>query len=61
MNNKELKQIITTNGLYLWQVAEALGITDSTFSRKLRKELTDDEKNNILRIVEELREAAVND
>lgn len=44
MNNKELKQIITTNGLYLWQVAEALGITDSTFSRKLRKELTDDEK-----------------
>ena len=38
----------------LWQIAEALGIADCTFSRKLRKELPREEKEKIFSIIERL-------
>ena len=43
------------NGVRKKDIAEKLGITDSSFSRKLRKELRPDEKENILRIIESLK------
>ena len=60
MANCEIKERAKKKGVYLWQVADALGMTDSYFSRKLRKELPEDEKNNILDIIDSLKEAAVN-
>jgi hypothetical protein len=39
MKNIEIKALIKKNGLYLWQIADKLGMNDSNFSRKLRKEL----------------------
>lgn len=41
-------------GVKLWEVAEALGITDGMFSRKLRHELPEAERCKILNIVEDL-------
>lgn len=38
----------------LWQLADAMGMTDATFSRKLRKELPDDERAHILEIIEQI-------
>ena len=38
----------------LWQIADKLGITDSYFSRKLRKEFTNEEKEKIRAIIAEL-------
>lgn len=52
--NKEIRCSIGANGVKYWQVAEALGISESAFSRKLRKELPDDEKKTILAVIEEL-------
>ena len=54
MNNQDIRNAIGGNGLKHWQVAEALGVSESLLSRKLRSELPDDEKNKILEIVKQL-------
>ena len=38
----------------LWKIAHELGITDSTFSKKLRFELSEDETQKILTIIDKL-------
>lgn len=55
MNGSEVKERINTAGLKLWQVAYAYGVTDSHFSRLLRKDFTDEQTNKILSIIEELK------
>ena len=52
MNNQEIREAAKAQGVRLWQIAEALGMADSNFSRKLRHELPQDEKSRILRIIE---------
>lgn len=37
MTRQEVKELIYSSGLRCWQVADALGMQDSNFSRKLRK------------------------
>ena len=60
MNNKEIRNAAGGFGLKLWQVAEAIGMNESAFSRKLRRELPQEEKQRILaaidRLVQEKRE-----
>ena len=51
--NEEIRRAIGANGLKQWQIAEALGMRDENFSRKLRTELKDDEREKILSIIEE--------
>ena len=41
--------------LCLWEISDKLGICDSGFSRKLRKELTQNEKDKIRNIIVELK------
>ena len=55
MTNEELKLKAAGAGVKLWQIAEALGIADCAFSRKLRRELPDEEKEKILAIIDELK------
>lgn len=54
MTGPEVRQMILDSGLYIWQVAAALGITDSYFSRKLRYNFSDDEADRIKSIIKEL-------
>lgn len=54
--NSDIRQAISASGLYLWQVAEALSITDTTFSKKLRCELSDDYKQRIYAAIDELKQ-----
>lgn len=49
--NADIRATAKTSGVYLWQIAEQLGINDSTFSRKLRKELSTEEKATIYGII----------
>lgn len=61
MHNQDIRCEILGNGLKLWQIAEALGITDGTFSRKLRKELPEETKAQIRGIIADLtRKGAAN-
>lgn len=55
MNGSEIKEKILGAGLKLWQVAYAYGVTDSNFSRLLRKDFTDEQTEKILSIINELK------
>ena len=59
MNNQEIRNMAKTAGVRLWEVADAIGIADTTFCRKLRKELPADEKEKILSVIAELAKEAV--
>lgn len=52
--NHELKVYAFEKGVKLWQVAEKFGIYDSNFSRKLRKELSEEDKKRFKQYVDEI-------
>lgn len=54
MKNQDIRRAAAGSCVKLWQIAEALGIADCTFSRKLRKELPREEKEKIFSIIERL-------
>lgn len=54
--NNDIRLKARGSGVSLWQIADKLGITDATFSRKLRHELPDETKAQIYRIIDELKE-----
>jgi len=59
LKNKDIRDYAKSRGVLLWQIAESLGITDSSFSRKLRHEFPPDEKQKIMKIIDKLeRETA---
>lgn len=54
MKNIDIRRAAAGSGVRLWQIADALGMTDGNFSRKLRKELSQEEKQMILEIIERI-------
>lgn len=52
--NINIRDKSRNNGVRLWQIADALGIQESLFSKKLRKELPEDERERILNIIDDL-------
>lgn len=54
MANEEIKHAAAAAGVRLWRIGEALGLSDCNFSRKLRKELPEDEKEKVLEIIRKL-------
>ena len=56
MKNMDIRLAAASSGVKLWQIADALGMTDGNFSRKLRKELSEEEREKILSIIQEISE-----
>lgn len=54
MCNKDIRNAAGGAGIKLWQVAEAIGMNESAFSRKLRRELPLEEKTRVLAAIEKL-------
>lgn len=54
--NQDIKNYAKAKGVRLWQIAEVLHINDGNFSRKLIKELSETQKEEIVRIIDELSE-----
>ena len=54
MCNMDIRQAAAGAGVRLWQIADAIGLNDGNFSRKLRKELPEDEKQKTFGIIEDL-------
>ncbi len=52
--NAEIRERTKSAGRNLWEVAERLGMSDSSFSRKLRRELPPEEKERILTIIDRM-------
>jgi lambda repressor-like predicted transcriptional regulator len=55
MHNEDIRAEIKAAGLKLWHIAARLGMNDGNLSRKLRHELSPDQKSKIRRIIAELR------
>ena len=54
MCNKDIREYAQRHNVRLWQIANALNINDGNFSRKLRLELTQDKKDEIFKIIDNL-------
>ena len=56
--NQVIREAAKASGIKLWQVAEAYGLNDGNFSRKLRHELPGAEQQKIIGIIERLAKEA---
>ena len=54
MANERIRREAKAKGVRLWQIAECLGVSEITVSRKLRRELSADEEAKILRIIHDI-------
>ena len=52
--NDDIRQAARTHRIYLYEVAEQLGVSESAFCRRLRNELDEIEKEKIFRIISEI-------
>lgn len=55
MKNAEIRKRAKQAGVNLWEIAEKLGIWDSAFSKMLRYELPEVDKQRIYDIIDELK------
>ncbi len=51
MSNAVIRTALKENAVYQWMVAEELKIQESAFSRKLRHELPDAERERVLEAI----------
>lgn len=58
VKNQDIRNAAKKADIKLWQIAEKLGIWDATLSRKLRKELPQEEKEKIIGIIAKLAKEA---
>lgn len=55
MKNLDIRNAAKAAGVYQWQIASALGISDGTFCHRLREELGEDEKRQIFKVIDALK------
>lgn len=56
MKNLLIRQEAKQAGVTLWEVAEALGIADSTLYRQLRREFPAEKQKKVLAIIQTIAE-----
>ena len=52
--NQEIRTRAKQSGVYLWEVAERLEMTDGNLSRKLRRELPAEQQEEMLALIDEI-------
>ena len=52
--NQDIKRQAKQSGVFLWEIAEKLEVTDGNLSRKLRRELPAEEKQRIFSLIDEI-------
>lgn len=56
-NNMDVRAALICAGMKQWQLADALGVSESFLCRRLRKELSGEEKETMLKAIEKAKEA----
>lgn len=51
--NQEVREALHNKGMKQWELADMLGISEFTLTRWLRKELTEDKKELLLKAINE--------
>lgn len=62
--NEDIRAMARKNGVYLYEIAEVLGVSEPTFIRWLRKELSESKKSDVrtaIDIIVEQRKDDTND
>lgn len=54
MTNEQVRNYAAKKKVFLWEVARAFGITDSYFSRRLRNEFTEEEREQAIKYIDEI-------
>lgn len=54
MANESIKEVARRKRIRLWEIADQLAVSENTLSRRLRHELSPEEKQQILAIISEL-------
>lgn len=57
MKNMDIREYAKKKGVKLWEIASALHINDGNFSRKLRQELSNEIKQQIFQIIDQISES----
>ena len=57
LKNQEIRNIAKMKGVYLWEIAERLNMSEPSMTRKLRRELPADEKQHIFSLIDEIAAA----
>ena len=55
MSNKDIERLLKQEQIYKWEVAEKLGLLETTFCRWWRKELSQEQVQMVLSAVEEIK------
>ena len=55
MNNKQIKELMKENSIFMWQVAKKLKVNECSFSKWFREELSEERKQRVLSAVEEIK------
>ena len=53
MNNLEIREALWKRNMKQWELAEKLGVSESVLCRKLRNELSEEERDKILKVIKE--------
>ncbi len=52
LNNEVIKARAKEKKVFLWEVAERIGLSEFTFSRKLRRPLADEDYKEVIRQID---------
>ncbi len=53
-SNFDVRERASMSGVYLWQLAAALGVSEPTLFRRLRMELPQSEKDRIFKVIDRI-------
>jgi hypothetical protein len=57
--NNDIREAAKTAGVYLWEIANKLEVSEQTFLRRLRLEMEPEYKGRIYQVISELKKEAV--
>ena len=60
MEKQEVKKLLQDNGFKQWQLADALGISEYTLCKRLRRPLSEDFEAKVRKAIEDMKEARDN-
>lgn len=55
MSNKEIKELLHRENIYMWQVARKIGIHETSFCKWFREPLSQEQEQMVLSAVEEIK------
>lgn len=54
MQNHRIRQYAKSHGVYLWEIAQQMSVSEMTITRKLRKKLSDEDTLKIMSYIDEI-------